>query len=120
MRVIVKVAKSFKKQAKPLLKKFSSLRKDLSQLESELIKNPHLGVPIGKSSYKIRLAVKSKGKGKRGGLRVISHIETEIIGIIENEGEEIIVNLISIYDKSETESITDKELNDLISGLQTD
>ena len=31
---------------------------------------------------------------------------------------QVIVNLISIYDKSETSSISDKELRDLISGLQ--
>ena len=118
MKVIVRVSKSFKRQAKPLLKKFSSLSKELIQLENEFKKNPHFGKPLGSNSYKIRLAVKSKGKGKSGGLRVISHLETEIIGIIETENDKIIVNLISIYDKSETTSISDKELRDLIAGLQ--
>jgi hypothetical protein len=77
-----------------------------------------LGKSIGQDSYKIRLAVKSKGKGKSGGLRIISHLDTEIIGLIENNGDTIIVNLISIYDKSETSSISDKELRDLINSLQ--
>ena len=63
MKVIVKVTKSFKRQAKPLLKKFSSLNKELAQLESDLIENPELGKPLGHDSYKIRIAVKSKGKG---------------------------------------------------------
>ncbi len=63
-----------------------------------------MGKSIGQDSYKIRLAVKSKGKGKSGGLRIISHLDTEIIGLIENNGDTIIVNLISIYDKSETSS----------------
>jgi len=31
MKVIVRVSKSFKRQAKPLLKKFSSLNKELMQ-----------------------------------------------------------------------------------------
>ncbi len=120
MKVIVRVSKSFKRQAKPLLKKFSSLTKELIQLENEFKKNPQFGKPLGHDSYKIRLAVKSKGKGKSGGLRVISHLETEIIGLIEAEDDNIIVNLISIYDKSQTTSISDKELRDLIAGLQID
>jgi mRNA-degrading endonuclease RelE of RelBE toxin-antitoxin system len=85
-----------------------------------LLDNPHLGIPLGQDSYKIRLAVKSKGKGKSGGIRIISHLDTEIIGLIETEGDNIIVNLISIYDKSETASISTKELRDLITGLQNE
>jgi mRNA-degrading endonuclease RelE of RelBE toxin-antitoxin system len=118
MKVTVRVSKSFKRQAKPLLRKFSSLSKELTQLENELINNPQPGKPIGQDSCKIRLAVKSKGKGKSGGLRVISHLATEIVKLIEIEGEEITVTLISIYDKSETTSISDKELRDIITGLQ--
>lgn len=118
MKVIVKITKSFKRQAKPLLKKFSSLNKELVQLENDLIDNPKLGKPLGNDSYKIRIAVKSKGKGKRGGLRIISHIDTEIIGVIEIVGEIVIVNLISIYDKSETVTISDKELIELINKIQ--
>jgi len=78
MKVVVRVSKGFKKQAKPLLKKFPSLNHELVQLEKELIENPKTGKSIGHDLYKIRIAVKSKGKGKSGGLRVISHIETEI------------------------------------------
>jgi mRNA-degrading endonuclease RelE of RelBE toxin-antitoxin system len=120
MKVIVKITKSFKRQAKPLLKKFSSLNKELAQLENELIDNPKLGKPLGHDSYKIRIAVKSKGKGKSGGLRVISHIDTEIISTIETVGEIIIVNLIAIYDKSETATTSDKELIDLINRIENE
>jgi len=77
-----------------------------------------LGKPLGHDSYKIRLAVKSKGKGKSGGLRIISHVYIEIVGLIDADDDSIVVNLISIYDKSETASISDKELRDLISNLQ--
>jgi mRNA-degrading endonuclease RelE of RelBE toxin-antitoxin system len=118
MKVIVRVSKSFKRQAKPLLKKFNSLSKELSQLECQLVENPRIGSQIGPDSYKIRLAVKSKGKGKSGGLRVISHLDSEIIGIIEKEADLVIVTLISIYDKSETTTISDKELKELIAGLR--
>lgn len=50
--------------------------------------------------YKISLAIESKGKGKRGGARVITCFQTE-----NNE-----IYLTSIYDKSEQEEISDKEL----------
>jgi mRNA-degrading endonuclease RelE of RelBE toxin-antitoxin system len=118
MKVTVRVSKSFKRQAKPLLKKFSSLSKELAELENKLLENPQLGKPLGQDSFKIRLAVKSKGKGKSGGLRVISHLDAEILGLVEMEDNGIVVNLISIFDKSETASISDKELRDLITGLQ--
>lgn len=118
MIVEVRIAHSFKRQAKPLLKKYPSLIKELSQLEKELIENPRMGTALGQNTYKIRLALKSKNKGKSGGLRVISHLDNEIIGIMEVDGEKITVILISIYNKSETDTITDKELKDLINGLE--
>jgi mRNA-degrading endonuclease RelE of RelBE toxin-antitoxin system len=118
MKVTVKVSKSFKRQAKPLLKKFPSLTVELAQLEKELINNPRTGKSLGKDLYKIRISVKSKGKGKSGGLRVISHLDSELIGIIESEGEQTTISLISIYDKSETATITDKELSELVDKLK--
>lgn len=117
MIVTVRVALSFKRQAKPLLKKYPSLIGELSQLESDLKENPRMGTPIGNNTYKIRLALKSKNKGKSGGLRVISHLETEIMGFAEYNGENTTIILISIYDKSTTASISDKELKEFISKM---
>ena len=76
-----------------------------------------MGTPVGNETYKIRLAVKSKNKGKSGGLRVISHLETEIIGLTEYNDENTTVILISIYDKSNTATISDKELKEFISNI---
>lgn len=117
MKVIVRVAANFKKEAKPLLKKYKSLAADLGELERELLSNPHLGVSLGNNAYKIRLKISSKGKGKSGGARVITYIETDVIARFEVSEEETIVNLISIYDKSEMENITDRELKSLIANL---
>ncbi|MBW1619816.1 type II toxin-antitoxin system RelE/ParE family toxin, partial [Empedobacter falsenii] len=58
--------------------------------------------------YKIRLAIKSKGKGKSGGARVITHL------FIENET----IYLLSLYDKSEQNSISDKEIKDLLKPIK--
>lgn len=77
-----------------------------------------MGTPLGNDTYKIRLAIKSKNKGKSGGLRVISHLETEILGVTEFDGESITVILISIYNKNETATITDKELKDLVRNIK--
>ncbi len=79
MKVTVNITKSFKTAAKPLLKKYQSLSKDLLNLEKALASTPRLGTPLGKEAYKIRLKVISKGKGKSGGARVISLVETSLI-----------------------------------------
>ncbi len=120
MNVTVRITKSFRIAAKPLFKKFPSLQKDLRQLESELIENPTLGVPLGHNAYKIRLKITSKGKGKSGGARVISLVEGSLIAEIDISDEEVTVNLLMIYDKSDTANITDKELKDLIKAFHSE
>jgi hypothetical protein len=94
----------FKREAKPLLKKYLSLSSELRELEQQLKENAHLGDKITENTYKIRVAVKSKGKGKRGGLRVISYIILKIVANDEIEN----IYLLAIYDKSEFENISDK------------
>lgn len=80
---------------------------------------PRLGTPLGRDAYKIRLKISSKGKGKSRGARVISLVETIIIGITEKlSQEDVVVNLLTIYDKSDVENISDKELRDLIRSVR--
>ena len=117
MKVIIRITKSFAKAAKPLLKKYPSLNKDLLQLETELIKHPRTGSSLGNNIYKIRLTISSKGKGKSGGARIISLIEAEMAGLVEIKDDNTIVNLITIYDKTDTATITDKELKELIKAF---
>ena len=117
MTVTVQITKSFKTAVKPLLKKYPSLSKDLLSLESELINNPKLGAPLGLNAFKIRLKISSKEKGKSGGARVISLVETFLIGQFSTQGPNTVVNLIMIYDKSDTASISDKELRELIKAF---
>lgn len=116
MKVTIRITKDFKKAIKPLLKKYTSLTNDLYLLQEELTINPRLGTPLGKNAFKIRLKISSKAQGKSGGARVISLLETTVVGIEEadKEGETTVV-LLSIYDKGDVSSISDKELRDLIS-----
>jgi mRNA-degrading endonuclease RelE of RelBE toxin-antitoxin system len=119
VKVTVSISANFKSSAKPLLKKYKSLANDLLKLEKELIENPRLGTPLGKDAYKIRLKISSKNKGKSGGARVISLVDSTLVGITEMlSAEEIRVTLLSIYDKSEVATITDKELKDLIQAFR--
>ena len=94
----------FEKQLKRLVKKYPSLKKEFAQLVEVLAEEPALGTSLGNGSFKIRLAIASKGKGKSGGGRVITHVR-----VISSR-----VYLMSIYDKSEKDSLSDKELKELL------
>jgi len=69
-------------------------------LAQQLVQQPQMGTPLGHDCFKIRMAITAKGKGKSGGARVITHVQVTKEHIF----------LLSIYDKSEAENITDKEL----------
>lgn len=100
----------FKKEAKRLVKKFPSLKQELAVLSAKLSTEPETGTPLGKSTYKIRIAIKSKGKGKSGGGRVITYVVTE-----DTE-----VYLLVIYDKSEYDIVDDKIIKIIIESLNLD
>lgn len=94
----------FDKQLKRLIKKYPSLKLEFEQLLDNLEVHPDIGTPLGNNCFKIRIAIASKGKGKSGGARVI----TNVIVIEET------VYLLSIYDKSEKDNISDKELMEFL------
>ena len=98
----------FKKQAKRLIRKYPSLKKELSDLNIILISNPTIGTPLGNNVYKIRVAIESKGTGKSGGARVITYVVTD--------DEEIY--LLSIYDKAEFQSIDVNILKKIIKSIR--
>lgn len=119
MKVTVNISTNFKSVAKPLFKKYKSLANDLLKLEKELVENPRLETPLGKDAYKIRLKISSKNRGESGGACVISLIDSTLVSITEiTSSEEITVTLLSIYDKSDVATITDRELKDLIQAFR--
>jgi mRNA-degrading endonuclease RelE of RelBE toxin-antitoxin system len=105
----VKTIDVFERQAKRLIKKYASLRKELLELVQELKENPEQGTAIGKGCFKIRIAIASKGKGKSGGARVITNLVVT----------DATVYLLSIYDKAEKENLSNKELNELLKAIPT-
>ncbi len=100
----VLVTDGFKKHVKGVAKKHRSLKSDLDQLITSLEKNPLQGEPLGKDCYKVRMAMTSKGMGKSGGSRVITCVK------VVNDT----VYLLTIYDKSDKENISDKEIDNLL------
>lgn len=94
----------FDRQFKRLVKKFPSLKIEYAELIDSLEENPEQGNAMSSNCYKIRVAIKSKGKGKSGGTRVITHV----IAVREH------VYLLTVFDKSEKDNISDKELQELL------
>ncbi|TAH00689.1 MAG: hypothetical protein EAZ15_08520 [Sphingobacteriales bacterium] len=95
---------SFKKELKKLAKKYPSIKADLAALFQTLEINPEQGVSLGNNCYKIRFAISSKNKGKSGGARLITNF------VIADET----VYLLSIYDKADKETLSDKEIGNLL------
>ena len=100
----IRNTKSFTKELKNLSKKYPSLKVEYLSLLYSILETPTQGTSLGNNIYKIRLSIRSKLSGKRGGARVITFVK-----IIENE-----ILMISIYDKAEQETITIKEINERI------
>ena len=96
----------FERELKALAKKHRSLKKDLAGLIEQLEQQPTAGTDLGNNCYKIRLAIASKGKS--GGARIITHVKVT----------HTTVYLISIYDKSEMENISDNTINERLKKLE--
>jgi len=108
---------NFSPQVKVLIKRYPSFLKDLSFLEKDLIRNPKMGTSLGNNTFKIRLKISSKGKGKSGGARIITLLETSLITEVLISKDEITVNLLYVYDKSDMENLSTPELKALITAF---
>jgi hypothetical protein len=62
------------------------------------------GTSLGNNRYKIRLKISSKASGKSGGARVITYAK-----IVDDE-----LWLLTMYDKSDIENVSDAFLDDLL------
>ena len=101
---------TFEKSYKRLKKKYYSLKTDLEEFKKEYNENPDIGEDLGSGFRKIRVAIKSKNKGKRGGARIITYdvcVKTE----------DKVVILVEIYDKSEISTLSDNEYETALKEL---
>lgn len=98
----------FDRNLKKLSKKYHSIQKDVFELGEKLKINPTQGDKIFENCYKVRMVISSKNKGKSAGARVITYV------YVTKET----VYLLSIYDKSEQENLSDNEIKTLIQSLE--
>ena len=105
-----KTTNDFERAAKRLSKKYPSLAADIRNLKADLIENPYLGISLGDDMYKVRLAISAKNKGKSGGARVITCVK-----IVDDE-----IHLLTMYDKSEIDNISDEYLDELRKSIEED
>ena len=103
MNYEIVTTEDFDKKVKLLAKKYRSFLDDLEKFKKELLKNPTIGNDLGSNTRKVRMAIASKNKGKRGGARVITfHV---LVDIINTD-----IYLLALYDKGEQESISKQEI----------
>ncbi len=105
--IAIELSDIFQKDFKKLARRYRSLSADMNNFIQSIRENPIQGVELGNNLRKVRMAITSKGKGKRGGARVITYT-------INVQEENIQITLLTIYDKSDRNTVSDKELQDLL------
>ena len=104
MKTEVVITPGFGRAAKPLLKRYASLRAELLALAEQLETDPTQGEPLGRDCYKLRLGIQSKGQGKRGGARVVTCVK-----VVARH-----CYVLTIFDKSERATLAPGELDALL------
>ena len=112
MKVTFDYLDEFERGAKALRKKYPSFVNDYETFLNELEANPYAGESLGQHTYKHRMAIASKGKGKSGGARVLTYNVQKL-----NE-EEVLVTLMTIYDKSEISNVSDAYMRCLVQQVE--
>jgi len=106
MKLKIIPTESFKKEVKRLKKKNPRIIESLKEL-NQALQNNEFGVPIGKGVYKKRVKNLDLQKGKRAGFRVIGYKDVEMGKFY----------LLTIYSKSEKETVDEKEIIELLKTI---
>ncbi len=101
--MIFKFTKHFTAEFKKLLKKYRHAEDDFDNFVSDFTKNHQTAKTIKANIYKVRIKNSDKKRGKSSGYRTYYYI-------VENET----VYFLTIYDKSEKESINESILDEII------
>ena len=112
MNYEIVTTEDFDKEVKSLAKKYRSFPDDLEKFKKELLENPIMGDDLGSNIRKVRIAIASKNKGKRGGARIITcHV---LVDVVNTD-----IYLLTIYDKGTQKSISKQEIEYLkqINGI---
>ena len=91
----------FEKELKKLAKKHPSIDSDFERFLKEISDNPFAGTKLGNNCFKVRMNIKSKRAGKRGGARVITCVK-----LVSTK-----LYLVSVFDKADKDSISREEID---------
>ena len=103
----IRFSSDFQRAFKRLKKRYHSLPEDFKQILLSLVNNPRQGTELYDGMRKLRINFASKGKGKRGGGRVIIRLQVE----------DTCLSFLYIYDKSDMGNVSDEFLDDIIINL---
>lgn len=93
---------------KKLSKRYKNIKSDLVKLVGELQSSPQLGSHLFDKCYKVRFANSSIPTGKSKGFRVITYYLDESNNLY----------LLSIYSKSDKDTISDSEIIELLKEIK--
>ena len=111
MKVTFDYLDEFERGAKALRKKYPSFENDYDTFLNELEANPFAGESLGQHTFKHRMAIASKGKGKSGGARVLTY------NVQQLNDDEVLVTLMTIYDKSDISNVSDAYIRSLVQQI---
>ena len=111
--ITISVSDDFAKEAKRLAKKYPSFKQDYKDFLDSIKENPLQGDEITKNIRKIRMAIKSKGKGKSGGARVVT------FNVLTNTEKGQVVFLL-LYDKEDASTVKVNVVKQLVQDLGFD
>ena len=100
----VRFSYEFNRAFKRLRKRYRSLPADLKKLLVSLVSEPEQGTELYNGMRKVRLSIESKGRGKRGGGRVIIRLTADATSL----------TFVYIYDKSDMGNVSDEFLDQII------
>ena len=103
----VRFSDEFNRAFKRLKKRYHSLPQDLKQLLASLVENPQQGIELYNGMRKLRLSFASKGRGRRGGGRVIIQLAVD----------DSRLTFVYIYDKSDMGNVSDEFLDQTIKDI---
>ena len=95
---------TFAKAVKKLSKRFKNIERDCDIFLDEVSTTDDLGIHLGNGVYKVRIANSNKNSGKSSGYRLISYLK-----LLDNK-----LYLMYIYDKSDFDTVSEKEMNTLV------
>lgn len=84
---------SFRQNAKSLSGKYPSLKKELEQLEVQLLENPMQGKSISNQNDRFRVAIRKRGE--HDGFSILTRVYFKV----HDSGQNVVVYLADIHDR---------------------